>query len=195
MTEDHHMPNLRTPSHGILRTPIPWIRLDAPILNSASDRSPERYNAVIDQFDVETNPRYVPRDDKTYCNIFVWDVTRAMEAEIPHWTNASGEPVSHETKDAIRMNCNAMCNWLHSLGLKYGWHKVQISQAVQAAAQGHPSIAIFCNPDGNGHVAMILPDQPTKDGHLCAQAGKQCLRRVPLSAAFGSNKPEFWMHE
>jgi hypothetical protein len=178
-----------------LRTPIPWITIDAPIYNESGNRSVEHYNLVIDQFDVESNPRYIPREGKTYCNIFVWDVTRAMRAEIPHWTNTLGEPVSHDFYGAIRKSCNSMYYWLYSLGSKYGWYKADISRAIIFASQGKPSIAIYHNPHGNGHIAIILPDQPTDDGPFCAQAGKQCYRRIHLKIAFGDKTPEFWIHE
>jgi len=62
--------------------------LAAPIGNSVNARSVSSYNAVIDQFGVDRNPRYAPHDGLTFCNIFVSDVTRAMEAPIPHRVDA-----------------------------------------------------------------------------------------------------------
>ena len=57
------------------------------------------YNNVINQFAVQYNPRYgeVYVDGvlkKTNCNIFVWDVTSAMGALIPHWVDANGWPAA-----------------------------------------------------------------------------------------------------
>src|SRR5262249_34542604 len=69
-----------------------WIPLDAPTQNQPRERSVESYQAVIEQFGVETNPRYRPHDGLTFCNIFVSDVTRAMHAPIPHRVNANGDP-------------------------------------------------------------------------------------------------------
>ncbi|NPV90054.1 MAG: hypothetical protein HPY50_04670 [Firmicutes bacterium] len=52
-------------------------------------RSPYAYDMIIDQFKVADNPRYKRRNGNTYCNIFAWDVTNAMGAEIPYWVDAT----------------------------------------------------------------------------------------------------------
>ena len=64
-----------------------WKPSFASITSSAGSRSAAQYRKVIDQFNVESNKRYTPGEN-TYCNIFIWDVTRAMNAEIPHYINA-----------------------------------------------------------------------------------------------------------
>lgn len=70
--------------------------VDPPVTSTLEDRHPLLYSAIINQFGVETNPRYRPRNNNTYCNIFVWDVSSAMGAEIPHWINPNtGEAVDY----------------------------------------------------------------------------------------------------
>jgi hypothetical protein len=65
-----------------------WKPATPAITSDQSLRSPELYRAVIDQFQVGTAERYRPfRNGNTYCNIYVWDVTRAMGAEIPLYTD------------------------------------------------------------------------------------------------------------
>jgi len=61
-----------------------WEPVDAPFRNRRNKRSPINYLKVVNQFAVEDNRRY-EGGGKTYCNIFVWDVTRAMGVEIPHY--------------------------------------------------------------------------------------------------------------
>ena len=66
-----------------------------PVQSDASNRSVAIYNNVINQFAVGVNPRYQPSTNATYCNIFAWDVTRAMNAEIPHWYDTTtGSPTA-----------------------------------------------------------------------------------------------------
>jgi hypothetical protein len=178
-----------------VRIQIPWLPIDAPIKSNREDRSPNLYQVIIEQFEVEENPRYAPREGKTYCNILVWDVTRAMDAEIPHWVNSAGEPTAHYGTDAHRQNCNAMHKWLHLFGPKYGWHRVNLEEALKSATEGSPSIAIFYNPSGNGHVVIIRPDSNDPKVPLCAQAGKICFSKGTLIDAFGTIQPEFWTHE
>jgi hypothetical protein len=153
------------------------------------------YIAILEQFDVERNPRYMPRDGKTYCNIFVWDVTSAMNSAIPHWVNSAGIPTTHDDPDGRRQSCNAMHDWLHSIGIQYGWRQTDLTNAQISAGKGHPTIAIFKNPAGNGHIVMIRPDATEDTGPLCAQAGKVCFLRGQLRDAFGDYTPEYWSHE
>ena len=69
-----------------------------PIQSNETNRSVALYNNVINQFAVQYNPRYTQvyvngTLTKTYCNIFVWDVT-ALCAPIPHWVDAKGLPAA-----------------------------------------------------------------------------------------------------
>lgn len=171
-------------------TRIPWVPTRAPIQNSAVDRSSRAYDLVIDQFKVETNPRYAPRDGKTYCNIFAWDVTRAMGAEIPHWTTSEGAIASPATPGARRMNVNAMAQWLSDLGANHGWQRSDQAAALENAQLGRPTIALFANPTDHGHIAVLRPAELT----TLAQAGAWRFSRGSLSDSFGSREPDFWIH-
>ena len=77
----------------IQKTLIPPCQSNIPLTNEVGNRSMDNYQAVLNEFGVETNPRYLQRNGNTYCNIFVWDATKAMGAEIPHWVNSSGDAV------------------------------------------------------------------------------------------------------
>jgi hypothetical protein len=179
-------------------TRIPWIRLEAPIRNTEDARSASAYIEVIEQFRVEANPRYEPRDGKTYCNIFVWDVTAAMNAEIPHWVCPDGSPGGPGVAHAARQNCNAMYSWLIKHGQSCGWKKLsQEAQAQVLADEGRPVIAIWPNPDpdGHGHLVIIRPWMQGDDEITCAQAGESSFSKGTLSVAFRRGTPEFWYHE
>lgn len=173
----------------------PWLPASPVICSAPGERNPTSYEAILAQFDVEHNPRYVPRDGKTYCNIFAWDVTRAMGAELPHWVDPLGRPTTCDDPSGQRMNCNAISEWLHSVGHSYGWTQTDEEGAVRAAALGHPTVAIWRNPSGNGHVAMVRPDGMGLSGPFCAQAGKVCFQQGEVARAFGGFVPEWWSHE
>ena len=174
---------------------IPWIPLDAPLKNEQGNRSPERYFAIINQFMVESNPRYKPRDGKTYCNIFVWDVTCAMNAEIPHWVNSTGVPCQPNSEGSHRVNCNEMFKWLHAVGENYGWQNVDILKATESATKGLPTIAIHRNTSGNGHVAMLMPYCTIDSGLMFSQAGRRCFANGSFEDSFAGKSVEFWTHD
>jgi hypothetical protein len=150
---------------------------------------------VLSQFEVERNPRYRPRDGKTYCNIFVWDVTSAMCAEIPHWTTDDGSTALPTTAGAVQRNVNAMFHWLQTHGRKSGWSRVTASEAQAAANRGEPTIAIWQNSTGgNGHIVMIRPGSITHKGPAAAQAGGILFENRHVKDGFFDNQPEYWTH-
>lgn len=181
----------KNPNHPMrsLLNRIPSIALNARITSATGQRSPALYDAVLDQFEVETNPRYAPRHGKTYCNIFIWDVTRAMGAEVPFWTK-DGEPASRVVGGSRMMNTNAMAHWLETKGLERGWRRTTESRAIAAARRGEPALAIRINPAGHGHVAMVRPSRAL----VLAQAGSRCFARGSKTDSFGAGRPSFWIH-
>jgi len=117
-------------------------------------------------------------NDDTYCNIFLWDVTRAMGAEIPHYVDpATKAPRAYpDVKGAKEMTANDIYDWLHSVGEQYGWYKVTAEEAQALANQGKPVVTAMKNDSGHGHVQVVCPSQdgsynPQK-GVTIAQAGR-----------------------
>jgi hypothetical protein len=178
--------------------------ITAPVQNSTSARSVANYNNVINQFAVQSNPRYAQRDSDgdgrtdTFCNIFAWDVTRAMNAEIPHWYdpatgNATAVGVGYE------MNATRMLDWLRAFGTRNGWYRLQTAQAAQDLANaGQPTIVIGNGGQNSGHVAVVRPGQVTSLGPSTAQAGRiNFNQRHVYDGFFGgteANYVEYWGH-
>jgi hypothetical protein len=166
--------------------------VNPPVRRPSGVYDPKLYDAVLNQFGVETNPRYEGRDDNTYCNIFIWDVTRAMGAEIPHWVDAAGSPISDiesyqddGNSEGTELNANAVCAWLAEQGGEAGWRIASAEQAQQAANQGHPAVAAWPNPGQTGHVAMVRPGEySATDGPLLAQSGSTNANALRASEAF-----------
>ena len=164
-------------------------RITPEVTNTIGQRSAEAYNQVIDQFDVENNPRYKASSDKTFCNIFAWDVTSAMGAEIPHWVNDKGKPSEPLTKGAHEMNANLTAKWLKEYGEDYGWQEASAKEAQEAANKGEVAVAVWYNNQSDdknpwshdwgssGHIVIVRPLNPemklvkSSTGLYIAQAG------------------------
>jgi hypothetical protein len=148
-------------------------------------------NAVIDQFDLESNYRYVPARGYTWCNIFVWDWSIAMSCEIPHWIK-DGEISYPQSWGAQRSRASAMFDWLIGEGPRHGWKQTNTTYAVELARNGLPVLAAARNDQGPGHMSVILPESLDSDV-LTAQAGGTNWRKGPLS--FGELSPTFFWHD
>jgi hypothetical protein len=164
-----------------------------PQLTSQSyNRSADRLVRVFKQFNVESNPRYASTSTATYCNIFVWDVTSALGAMIPHWVYSDGHAAQPFAKGASELNANATSNWLDRYGNSNGWYLATPETAQSYADQGKPAIVIWKNPTGeSGHMAIVRPDVSpynASQGPAIAQAGRvnMELTHVMSSNSFGS---------
>lgn len=165
-----------------LRSTRRWETTQAPLASLEGQRTRALYDAVIDQFDVARNPRYARRGGDTWCNIFAWDVTRAMGAEVPHW--ASGR----------ELDANSMHRWLAREGAARGWRRVTAQEAQTWANLGRPAVATWYNPQGTGHVAIVRPGALTGRGPTIAQAGARNFNHGQLQDGFGQRPAVFWVH-
>jgi hypothetical protein len=148
-----------------------------------------RYDNVINQFAVGVNPRYRQRTTNgktsTYCNIFLWDVTRAMGVEIPHWVSPQGDPVAPFKGNEL--NANYVLEWLFKHGGRFGWRQVtDLAEAQRLASEGRPVIAAWKNPTPGhaGHVTVIRPGELTDKGPAMAQAGATNTNNTRLYSIF-----------
>lgn len=159
-----------------------WEPVDAEVRSRPGARSRGLYDDVLNQFAVGVNLRYARRDGNTYCNIFVWDATRAMGAEIPHWV------------DGRELDANSCSRWLATTGVRNGWSRVSAEEAQESANEGQPTVATWRNPNGIGHIAMVRPGTLTAEGPAIAQAGSRNFNRGHVADGFGSRTPEYWAH-
>lgn len=184
---------------GTAVTPVAASKPCTPgITSNESNRSPALYRQVIDQFQVETNPRYAVNKKghgDTYCNIFMWDVTSAMGAEIPHYvdTQTAAPRTYPDIKGAREMSANSIYKWLHEHGNNYGWFEVTPEQAQALANQGRPVVTAF-KKTGHGHVQVVCP---SKDGQYneergvtIAQAGRNLTNYRPITSIYNASLPK-----
>lgn len=173
----------------------PWVPVKPPASWVANTpRSGLAYSAVLDALPLLESPRYQPHSGLTFCNIYAWDCTRLLGCEIPHWVASDGAPanVGHGTETTA----NDMGHWLESVGQKYGWGPCGPATAQLLASRGTPCVAVWRNPGGVGHIAMVRPGELHPERGPCiAQAGKTNFRAGHVLDGFGAGRPvEYYVH-
>ena len=169
-----------------------------PLTNSPGNRSAAIYNQIINQFAVGHNPRYLPSGGATYCNIFLWDVTRAMGAEMPHWIKSNGDIALPFSAGAHELTINAGVVWLQNYGVpQHGWQLTDKAGAQNAANAGKPAVVVWKNPTGgHGHTAIVRPGViDPNTGPTTAQAGARNFNEGHLTNGFGTiTGYKFYIH-
>lgn len=178
----------------------PWLPVNAPVLSDPGQRSPVALDAVIRQFRVAQNPRYAPNrqgQGETYCNIFLWDVTRALGCEVPHWVTEDGAPAL--AGQGRELDANGVILWLANKGSVHGWRVSGQAEAVAAAQVGLPAaVGWYADaPPAIGHVAVLRAAQPDSyRGAAIAQAGGRNFDDGFLLDGFGGRRPlQWWVHD
>lgn len=167
-----------------------WLPIEGDVRNAPGHREGFIYRSVLSQFEVLTNPRYQPDSTRTWCNIFVWDCTRALGCEVPHWVDADGNPC--KSGQGSETTANLLSTWLPKQGQRLGWSTITPQDAHLKVSGGEPVVAVWRNPKGPGHIAMVMPG-PNGTLHI-AQAGRVCLFDSPMSAGFGKHEPVLYHH-
>lgn len=169
----------------------------------AASRSRENLLKAVAQFDVEHNPRYTPRavdatgHQYTFCNIFLWDVTRALLAEIPHWVDGvTKAPTTVGAKGAVELSANGVAQWLDTKARAFsGWTEVLNPRVARAHAYaGGPACVAWWNHTGIGHVAVVMPSPDSDVGvTYIAQSGGTNFEYGPLTKGFGRIQPKYYI--
>jgi hypothetical protein len=180
----------------INRVALPWNGQG--IGSAPGQRSRARLEEVIAQFKVDTHGRYAVRDTSgdgiadTFCNIFLWDWSIAMGAELPHWVDDKGKPTQPNAAGSHELSANGLIGWLKAHGSRYGWISSSEGAARLNALTGSPSVVVWQNPSGrSGHVAVVRP-APSEGEARIAQAGSHNFSDGLLSRGFGKVAPLLW---
>ena len=169
-----------------------------PLTNVPGQRDPAIYSQLINQFAVGNNPRFLPQNGDTFCNIFAWDVSRAMGAEIPHWVDNAGHIMAPDAPHAHEININGGVNWMKSHGVtQFGFHSCTQQQAQDAANQGKLAVVMWKNTgSGHGHVAVVRPGTINAKGPEIAQAGRHNFNDGHVVNGFGQLAPlDYFWHD
>lgn len=173
----------------------PWVPVKPPASWVANTpRTGAAYAAVLDALPLLESPRYQPRAGLTFCNIYVWDATRLLGCEIPHWTDRKG--IKTPMGVGFEQTANDMADWLQEHGQRHGWGPCGPATAQLLASRGNPCVAVWRNPGGTGHIAMVRPGELHPDkGPRIAQAGKRNWRECHVLDGFGAGRPvEYYVH-
>lgn len=162
----------------------PWKPIDVPA--SKLPHTPDKLRAVLRDLAVEKSQRYKAREGQTWCNIFLWDVCRAMGCEIPHWVDKDGNRA--DVGKGRELSANGMVRWLDEHGARHGWVDADRETAMDAAARGHVVVLGWDSKSAkSGHVAVMLPEG------TIAQAGRRNFVGETISQGFGALPVRFWI--
>ncbi len=167
----------------------------------------QQLTRIVEWLEVETSARYLPRDGKTYCNVYAADYVYLAGAYLPRvwWTGAaiarlaSGrtvEPIYGKT--VMEMRADALYQWLIDFGSTFGWRRVASPDDLQMAANGG-GIGVICadrRAEGlSGHITVVVPETDVQRAvrnasgqvqqPLQSQAGSKNKR-------YGSAGPNWW---
>ncbi len=161
-----------------------WKAVQAPLQSREGRRTREVYDMVVKQFGITVNPRYA--DDapgKTRAHIFVRDVSRAMNCEIPHFVGAK------------ELTLAQTCDWLRHEGPMRGWKRVTDADIYEAAKTGHLVVALP-REARTKHIALVLPqDQPDDNSPLLTGIGLRRDVAVHPREMFGAKAVDCFYHD
>ncbi|MFO0596843.1 MAG: hypothetical protein U0228_16130 [Myxococcaceae bacterium] len=160
-----------------------WKALKPLATNKAGKRSKDALINVVNQFGFLTNPRYAEdAPGKIRGHIFVWDVSRAMECEIPHFVGAK------------ELTLAQTCDWVRHEGPMRGWKRCN-DEAIDRANAGFLVVALPRDARTK-HIAIVLPQEPPADNS--PRLSGICLRRegfVHPRDMFGSKPIDCFFHD
>src|SRR5262249_54987938 len=136
-----------------------------------------------DQFAPGNNPRYEPdADGKSRAHIFIWDFSRAMNAEVPHFVGMK------------ELSLVQTCDWIRYEGGERGWLKCDLARAFEASSGGMPVRALPKELKLK-MVGVVRPGERAADGKpLVAAAGLPRGHRLTLKEALGVLAVEYYFH-
>lgn len=169
-----------------------WKEITPHKTNVPGQRSPDAYREVLADLDVENRARYTP-GNATWCNIYVWDATKAMGCEIPHFydPNTGKETDSRVPGTYLEMSASRMTNWLEQHGQANGWIECDAATAIAMANKGLPTVVAATT---TGHVGMVVPQNAGDTGVMISQAGASNFNYGPQQNGFGKYPTKYFYH-
>jgi hypothetical protein len=160
-----------------------WKALVPPVTSVPGKRSAKLTSQVIAQFAVGTNPRYEPSAGKPHGHIFVWDVTRAMGCEVPHFLGAR------------ELSLAQTVDWLRHEGPMRGWRRVADHDALEVCQTGTLVLAVPRDIKVK-HIAVVEPQAPPSDFRpRVTGAGNKRGGLLTLVDCFGTRLTDYFTHD
>lgn len=161
-----------------------WKAIQAPLQSREGRRTAELYQNVINQFAVGANPRYEPdAPGRPRGHIFLWDVSRAMNCEVPHFVGAK------------ELTLAQTCDWIRHEGPMRGWVRASQQDAHAAALAGQMVVALPREVKVK-QIAVVIPlEEVNTDGKpFVAAAGAARGVKLKLNEALGVFAAEYLVH-
>lgn len=154
----------------------------APAQSMAGRRSLRSTLNVMAQFAPGHNPRYLP-DGKgsSRAHVFVWDVSRAMGCELPHFVHGR------------ELSVGQTVDWLRAEGHTRGWQKLSLSEALKQVERGNLAVVVTRDPKRK-RVALLWP-KDRSGGLRVAAAGPGGGNDVPAREVLGTDDVEVYVHD
>jgi hypothetical protein len=131
-----------------------WKAVVAPVQSRAIKRSRGLLQQVLAQFAVGTNPRYeADSPSRPRAHVFVWDVSRAMGCEIPHFLGAK------------ELSLGQTVDWLRLEGPMNGWKRTDEDDAFARANAGQLVLVMPKDVKAKA-MGIVMPGRPTPSGDL-----------------------------
>ncbi len=174
--------------------PGQWPLKNVPVTSDPSNRDPNRYQDVINQFAVGNNPRYAPivrpgpHNDITFCNTFAGDVARAMGHPFPtkaQWGINPRDPATIGMPDVWRYFTDPRAP---IRAADQGWKEITITNLQELERYiNSGKMAVVMTPD---HIAVVRPNQHITNlaDIRIAQAGATNSNDLPLVRGFGKKR-------
>lgn len=158
-----------------------WRALKAPFTSKEGKRTKELYEHVFKQFAIGFNDRYdEDAPGKPRGHIYVWDVSRAMNCEIPHFAGAR------------ELSLAQTVDWLKHEGPMRGWLKIPELDAPGLANKGL-MVVVIPREVKLRQIAIVTPQDP-KGGLLLTGAGLVVGADVPLRDMLGTAVVDCYYH-
>lgn len=127
--------------------------------------------AAVDQIDPEHNPELLKHDvtgdglAETFCNVFVRQLLLLLGLNIP-----------------VKLANDLFAWFAGPEAALEGWRKVDHHEAAARAELGFPTIGVWRNTAGHGHVVVVVPAIGGTGMHS-AQAGARNWNNAPIERA------------
>ena len=159
-----------------------WRLVKPPVTSKPRRRAGRILWTLIDQFAVAHNPRYQVSSPvaESRAHIFAWDISLAMDCEIPH--NRGGR----------ELTLSQTIDWVRFSSPQTGWKKVDAKTALAAADRGELSLVISRDPRARA-LAIVRPGGPGPNGlPRVATAGRPKDNDLGVTEAVGAEVEYYW---
>lgn len=158
-----------------------WRALKAPFTSKEGKRTRESYEQAFKQFAIGFNDRYdEDGPGKPRGHIYVWDVSKAMGCEIPHFAGAR------------ELSLVQTIDWLRHEGPMRGWLKISETEAANHANRGE--LVVVIPRDLKVRQMAIVVPHDAKGGLLVTGAGLLIGVNIPLRDMLGTAVVDCYYH-